>query len=401
MTERFASALDLASRRRPSQPVLCRRPHAIIDQAKAFIGTFPGEVLYAVKCNDDAIVLAALAQAGLRTFDVASLGEMATVAAAVEDAQLYFMHPVKPPEAIAAAYSRFGVRCFALDHPDELAKIRSVLGRIDDLELMVRVAVPTGTAVCELGGKFGAPLDMAASLLREAAEGGARPGLTFHVGSQCMSPGAYANAVRIAAQAARQAGVRPWAIDVGGGFPSAYVGLSPQPLADYVAEVLQAMAAAGLSGVALRAEPGRALAASGASALVRVELRKEDALYLNDGVYGTLAELTFPELVLPTRLVRPFGPHSQEDRDFRFFGPTCDSLDAAEGPFRLPSDIRTGDWIEVGQVGAYGVVLSTGFNGLETATAVTLDDPPLLPLPGHVVSSVPTSARADRPRRVA
>ena len=134
---------------------------------------------------------------------------------------------------------------------------------------------------------------------------------------------------------------------------------------------------------------------------MRVELRKDDALYLNDGVYGTLAELTFPELVLPTRLVRPFGPHSLDDRDYRFYGPTCDSLDAATGPFRLPSDTRTGDWIEVGQVGAYGTVLSTGFNGLETATAVTLDDQPLLPVSGQVVGGVPTRLRADRTRRVA
>lgn len=400
MNARFASALDLASALRPVEPVLCLRPRTVTDQARAFLDGFPGSVLYAVKCNDDPLVLRALVEGGVRQFDVASLGEIETVREVLPDAALYYMHPVKPPEAIEAAGRTHGVRCFALDHPDEFAKIRRALGTVSGLELMVRIAVTPGPSVCDLGGKFGADPQLAAELLQAIVAAGARPGLTFHVGSQCMSPSAYGDAVAMAAGVARSAGVRIGVLDVGGGFPSTYSGLSPQPLAAYVDAVVGAMRAGGLEDADLRAEPGRALAAAAASALVRVELRKDDALYLNDGVYGTLSELKFPDLVLPMRLVRPDGPHSSETAGFRLYGPTCDSLDAAAGPFHLPADVRAGDWIEVGQVGAYGAVLSTRFNGMVmAATAILADDPPPCEIARTVVAF--PGGLAMRARRVA
>jgi ornithine decarboxylase len=376
---------------RPSDPLFCLRPAAIIAAAQHFVAGFPGDVLYAVKCNPAPIVLQALWAGGVRHFDCASLAEVRLVRALLPAAEIHFMHPVKARPAIAEAFDRWKVADFAFDSEGELAKILQEtvpVGLVGDppaLGLFVRLALPKGSAVYDLSGKFGASPDETARLLRAARPHASRLGVTFHVGSQCLDPAAYARAMSLAAQVVVAAGVAVEIVDVGGGFPVSYPEMTPPPLADYI-DAIAATAAQLPPGVRLWAEPGRALVAGGGSVAAQVLLRRGSALYVNDGVYGNLSDAGALGFRFPARRIRlgEDGANAgAEQRDSLLFGPTCDSADRMKGPFRLPADMREGDWVELGQLGAYGACLGTRFNGFGVADVVEVADPPMLATPGY------------------
>jgi ornithine decarboxylase len=183
----------------------------------------------------------------------------------------------------------------------------------------------------------------------------------------------------LAGEVIREAGLPVEVIDVGGGFPVAYPGIEPPPLGAFFAEIEASFEALALPGVALWAEPGRALVAGGGSVVVQVQGRRGRDLYLNDGVYGALSDAGVPGFTFPVRLIRPDGPApAAQEADFVFFGPTCDSADRMKGPFPLPEDVQEGDWIEIGQLGAYGACLRTAFNGFDRARLVEVRDRPML-----------------------
>ena len=278
---------------------------------------------------------------------------------------------------------------FAFDSADELAKILQEtvpVGLVGDppvLGLFVRLALPKGGAIYDLSGKFGAPLDETVELLRAARPHAARLGIAFHVGSQCLEPVAYARAMALAGEAIARCGVPVEIVDVGGGFPVSYPEMTPPPLGDYLAAI-EAAALALPDNVQLWAEPGRALVAGGGSVVVQVQLRRGDALYVNDGVYGSLSDAGALGFRFPTRRIRLGETDDAEGfSDFVLFGPTCDAADRMRGPFRLPGDMREGDWIELGQLGAYGACLRTGFNGFGRFDLVEVADPPMLATPGY------------------
>jgi ornithine decarboxylase len=362
----------LVARLRPEEPLHCLRPAAIAQAARGFLAAFPGTTLYAVKCNPDPSVLGALWRGGVRHFDVASIGEVRLVRSLFPQAALHFMHPVKPRGAIAEAWHRHGVRDFAFDSAAELEKIVALTG--EDRGLVLRLALPKGSAAYDLSGKFGAEPAEAVALLRAARPLAARLGVSFHVGSQCLDPGAYARAIALAARVIRLAGVAVEILDVGGGFPAAYPGSEPPPVGAFAAAITAAVRAEGLASLALWAEPGRALVAGGTSVVVQVQARRAEALFINDGVYGALSDAGTPGFRFPARLIRASAAPLSA---FRFLGPTCDSADRMEGPFLLPADVAEGEWIEIGQLGAYGAALRTGFNGLDRALLVEVDDAPL------------------------
>lgn len=385
---------DVIARTRPADPLLCLRPAMIAGAAKRFVDCFPGDVLYAVKCNPEPRVVRALWAGGVRHFDCASLAEVTLVRKLLPAAGIHFMHPVKSRPAIRDGFDIFGVTDFAFDSGDELAKILQEtvpVGLVGDppvLGLFVRLALPQGGAVYDLSGKFGAPLDEAIELLRAARPHAARLGIAFHVGSQCLEPDIYARAIGLAGQAIERSAVPVDVVDVGGGFPVSYPDMAPPPLGEYLAAI--SAAAAALPGnVRLWAEPGRALVAAGGSVVVQVQLRRGDALYVNDGVYGSLSDAGALGFQFPARRIR-LGEDDTEEAtiDFSLFGPTCDSADRMRGPFRLLADMREGDWIELGQLGAYSACLSTGFNGFGTAGLVEVADPPLLATPGYESSGL-------------
>jgi ornithine decarboxylase len=386
----FPSIDAVVADARPSDPLLCLRPVVIAGAARRFVECFPGDALYAVKCNPEPRVLRALWAGGIRHFDCASLAEVALVRKLLPAAEIHFMHPVKSRPAIRDAFDGYCVTDFAFDSAEELAKILQetvpvgLVGDPPTLGLFVRLALPKGGAVYDLSGKFGAPLDEAVELLRAARPHAARLGIAFHVGSQCLDPNAYGRAIALASEAITGCGVPVEIVDIGGGFPVSYPDMSPPPLGDYIAAI-DAAAAALPGDVRLWAEPGRALVAAGGSVVVQVQARRGDALFVNDGVYGNLSDAGVLGFRFPARCIRLGEADDTEEAltDFALFGPTCDSADRMRGPFRLPADMREGDWIELGQLGAYGACLRTGFNGFGKADLVEVGDPPLLATPGY------------------
>jgi ornithine decarboxylase len=373
-------------------PLYCLRPHRIAETAREAIAAFPGEVMYAVKCNDHPVVLQALSEGGVRHWDVASAQEVRGTHTLFPDDRLSFMHPVKTPRAIEEAYFDHGVRVFALDHAEELDKILDATEKADDLTLMVRLGTVAGMALVDLSSKFGIGPKEAAPLLRACRDRAGRAGLTFHVGSQCISASAWIKALELAAQAVDLARVPIDLLDVGGGFPARYRGDEPTfpEVATEIRDALEWITFQGAPKVLC--EPGRALVAQGMSAVVRVELRHGDRLYLNDGIYGGLSELKLLGPVFPMRVLRAEGPPPvEEEAVFKFYGPTCDSIDTMPGPFWLPADVRTGDWIEIGMMGAYSNVLRTAFNGFWADRFVQVEDA------GPVNEIMPEAARAASP----
>jgi len=358
-------------------PIACIRPDRASAAAHWFRAHFPGDILYAVKANPSLWALDAIYAAGVRMFDVASEQEAALVSGRFPDAKLCFMHPVKSRRALRRAYFDMGCRVFVLDTIDELEKIQAETNAASDLTLVVRMAVANEGSAMPLTGKFGAHPADAPELLRRTRAAAAELGVSFHVGSQCMRPQAYANAMMECSRLIVQAGVTVDVVDVGGGFPSAYPGQNPPALQDYMDVIRAAFEEmAVLSNADLWCEPGRALVAEATSILARVDLRKGDALYLNDGAYGNLFDAAHVQWTYPTRLLRKDGAPSEDLREFQLYGPTCDSMDSMPGPWMLPVDVAEGDWIEFGMLGAYGVAMQTRFNGFgETIEAEVADQP--------------------------
>lgn len=376
---RFPDVASVARALTPGYPVYCLRPAELERCARLFLDHFPGRVLYAVKCNPHPLVLRALYDAGIRHFDTASLNEIATIREMFPDADTYFMHPVKARAAILSAHDVYRVDHWVVDHPNELEKIVDAVGGGDGQVMLVRVKTRPYGAAFELSDKFGAEPPVAAELLKAASKAGFQPGLAFHVGSQCRNPEAFRAAMETVGEVLDAAGVYIHYLDVGGGFPVHYVNDRPPPLVDFVEVIRTEVKRLKLrSDCVLMCEPGRALVASGCTLLTQVQLRKDGALYINDGVYHSLGELK-AGIELPVRLIRLDGPHANETQGFTVFGPTCDSTDVAPRPVELPVDVREGDWIEFGQAGAYSNAMSTRFNGFFPETFVSVDEPPLLP----------------------
>ena len=378
---------ELVAVERPEEPMHCLRPATIAATARTFVDAFPGDVLYAVKCNPEPAVLRAVRAGGVRHFDCASLAEVTLVRQMFADAEIHFMHPVKARRAIREAWARHGVRDFVLDGADELAKIlheTAATAVSGELGLIVRLALPKGAAVLDLSGKFGAGPEAAVDLLRAARGHAARLGVSFHVGSQCLDPLAWRDALHLVGEVVGHAGVTLDIVDVGGGFPVSYPDVEPPPLGAFLAEIEAGFEHLGLPQARLWAEPGRALVAGGGSVVVHVQQRRGDTLYVNDGVYGSLADAGHLGFRYPVRLIRPGGAvATTQQTGFTLFGPTCDSADAMRGPFMLPADMAEGDWIEIGQLGAYSSCLRTGFNGFDRARMVEVRDAPLLLTPGY------------------
>ncbi|GER00122.1 ornithine decarboxylase [Iodidimonas gelatinilytica] len=371
----FSTVEEVVSTIADDQPIHVLYRQTIEAAARAFLTGFPGQVMYAVKCNPTPAVLETLSMAGIRNFDVASIEEIDAVRRIDHSARLYFMHPVKSRRAIRYAYLA-GVRDFALDSEDELAKILEET-QASDLSLFVRLGLPKGDAALDLSGKFGIAGDEAVSLLRAARKASKSLAVSFHVGSQCMNPESYARAIEKVRALVDQAGVTIDSLDVGGGFPVAYPDMTPPPLEAFMEAITEAVVDNGFGDTDLLCEPGRALVGEGGSVLVKVELRKGNALYLNDGTFGALFDAGSIGWRYPVRRVdvrnRKEAAHGQETMEaFRFFGPTCDSMDVMEGPFLLPADIGEGDWIEIGHLGAYGISMRTRFNGFHSDLTVAV-----------------------------
>lgn len=371
----FQTPLDLVRALRPEQPVALVRPERVSVAAGWFQDNFPGEVLFAVKANPSVWALDAMYEAGQRWFDVASIQEVELVAKRYHDATVAFMHPVKSRASITRAYKEFGVRIFVLDCESELTKILEATDYAEDLTLIVRLAVSNTGASLPLSGKFGCAADHAPALLQKARLYADEMGVSFHVGSQCMDPGAYRYAMETASEAIKQAAVTVDIVDVGGGFPVAYPGMSPpdwQAYVDVIVDAFEDMPV--LCNADLWCEPGRALVADSTSIMAKVELVKGGEAHINDGAYGNLFDAAHCAWKYPLRVHRAEGEASEFNAGFKLYGPTCDSIDTLDGAFDLPADLAEGDYIEFGMLGAYGVAMATRFNGFGDTLVIKLDE---------------------------
>ena len=376
------SALGLATALRPDAPVTLIRPHAAARAARFFAEKFPGRSMYAVKANPDPALLQVLWDSGITHYDVASLAEVQLVATTLPEATLCFMHPVKAEEAIAEAYFEHNVRTFSLDTMEELEKIVRATRGATDLNLCVRIRVSSDHSKLSLASKFGAAPDEVKELLSATRQAADALGICFHVGSQAMTPAAYGEAMERVRAAIVAAAVTVDIVDVGGGFPSWYPGMEPPPLEAYFDVIVRSFEDLPISYSAeLWCEPGRALCAEYASVLVRVEKRRGDQLYINEGAYGALFDAAHVGWRFPVELVRAKASNTR-DMAFSFYGPTCDDLDHMAGPFMLPADVDAGDYIEIGMLGAYGTAMRTRFNGFGAGLTVEATDEPMATLYG-------------------
>ncbi len=365
----------------PDNPVYCLRPKELARSAAHFLDLFPGRVLYAVKCNPHPEILKAFYNAGIRHFDTASLTEIATIRELFADADCYFMHPVKSRRAIRTAHDVYRVDHYVIDHEKELNKLIDVTGGGDGRVVIVRIKTPQHDAAFKLSEKFGIEPEGAVDLLTKVSRAGFQTGLAFHVGSQIRTPQAFVEALQVVKGIAEKAKVNLHYLDVGGGFPASYVGENADGLETFVHAIRAARDKVKLRGdCTLMCEPGRAMVASGVSVVAQVHLRKDNALYLNDGIYHSLGEALQVGLQYPMRGIRMNGSFSGKTLPFRMFGPTCDSTDVLPYTVDLPEDIEEGDWIEIGQMGAYTNSMTTRFNGFFAETYVTVETPPLTPV---------------------
>lgn len=390
MQNNFSSILRLAHSK-PNQPIFAFRPTALENAAKYFVKNFQGKIMYAVKTNPEKHILQGLYRQGISAFDVSSLAEIDLIHSLFPHAQLFFMHPVKSRHDIREAYNHYYVRNFSLDCLDELNKILQETHYADDLTLFVRLAIPNTYAEHNLGEKFGANLQQAISLVKETKRFSKKLGICFHVGSQCMHPNAYRIAMKLVAALIEETSIDIDYIDVGGGFPSVYPGMIPPPIIEYFNAIHEEFAKLNKkNNIELLCEPGRALVAESTSVVVRVEMRKGDKLYINDGTYGSLFDAGTPHMIFPVKLLRHEASDPLHLAPYSFYGPTCDTLDFMKGPFYLPEDISEGDYIEIGQLGAYARVLATRFNGFSHETeTVIINDPPLMTLYGKETQATP------------
>ena len=386
----YPDASSVAADLQPDDSVTLLRPHAAARAARFFAEKFPGRSLYAVKANPSPALLETLWAAGITHYDVASLGEVRLVNKFLPDAKLCFMHPVKSERAIAQAYHNHGVRTFSLDSHEELDKIVRATSKdgvaATDLELCVRIRVSSEHAKLSLASKFGAEPDRVADLLMATRQAADSLGICFHVGSQAMTPAAFTDAMELVRAAIVASSVTVDIVDVGGGFPSVYPGMEPPPLEGYFEAIHRSFEDLPISYSAeLWCEPGRALCAEYASLLVKVEKRRGNELFINDGSYGALFDAAHVGWRFPVELMRDSS--TDEVAEFAFYGPTCDDMDYMAGPFLLPADIKAGDYIEVGMLGAYGCAMRTEFNGFGETDDFIVEDEPMASLYARVAAN--------------
>ena len=378
---KFKSVNELVNTLKPDYPVYCMRPEQIKKSVSFFKNNFPGKILYAVKTNPHEKTIKQIISNGIKDFDVASLTEIKLIKKINPDVNLHFMHTIKSKESISSAYFNYGVKSFSLDNKDELRKILEATDQAQDLNLFVRIAISNEYAEIDLSRKFGAPPSEALGLVRLCKEYSKKLGVSFHVGSQCMEKISYSKGIHEIGNIIKKTKIIPDIINIGGGFPAIYPDLKPEPLIKYIEEIKKGIKNLKLNKLPeIICEPGRSIVAESGSTIVKVVLRKKQNLYINDGTYGSLFDAGVPNFIFPSKMIKNGRIQSKKLTSFSFFGPTCDSLDYMKGPFLLPNNIKEGDYIELGQLGAYGLTFRTNFNGFYSNEIFEVNDKPIMSL---------------------
>jgi ornithine decarboxylase len=347
---------------RPEVPVFYFAPEVLARTVRRFRSGFDGLVTYAVKANPERAVLENLVGAGITAFDVASPAEIALVREIAPEAALHYNNPVRSRSEIAFAVEA-GAVSYSVDGMGEFAKLVELVPM--GVEVAVRLHLGLPGAAYDFGEKFGESPEEAVALLRAVKAAGFTPAMTFHPGTQCADPTAWALYIEGCAEVAQAAGVRLARLNVGGGFP-ADRGLA-LPSLEEIFDTIHAVRdeAFGPDAPALVCEPGRAMVADAFSLAVQVKaVRACGALFLNDGIYGALSEAPLMGAVERLRVVAPDGRARTGPPVARvLYGPTCDSVDRLPAPLALPGDVAEGDYLIFDGMGAYSTVTATRFNG--------------------------------------
>jgi len=343
------------------------------------------EPFYAMKCNNNPELLKTLAELGL-SFDCASKEEINTVLKmGVDPSKIIFANPCKPVNYIKYA-ARNDVTLMTFDNADELLKIKE---HCPEAKLVLRVLTDDSRSVCRFGVKFGASPATATKLLKLARDLSVEiVGVSFHVGSGCFDPTAFADAVEVARNVfniAENMGFHPNFLDLGGGYPG-LDGVDGAPF-DQVAAALRGALDLHFpesSGVRIIAEPGRYVAAAAFTLATCVLARRvippqHDTdkttymYYISDGVYGSFNCLLFDHAKIFPKVLRKgevfhLGNQPQTEKfESSLWGPTCDSMDCISRKEFLP-ELEIGDWLVFENMGAYTVAASSTFNGIPRAS---------------------------------
>ncbi|MGL6211158.1 MAG: type III PLP-dependent enzyme, partial [Paracoccaceae bacterium] len=348
-------------------------PEAVQAAGRRFIDGFPGMVTYAVKSNPTEEVVENLVAAGLRGFDCASPFEIDLIRRLAPDAAVHYHNPVRSRAEIAHAVAR-DVKSWSVDSASELVKLIEMVPA-EGCEISVRFKLPVSGAAYNFGAKFGATAEVAVGLLKTVAEAGFIPSITFHPGTQCTDPAAWASYIVVAADIARQAGVTIARLNVGGGFPSHRLnGVAPdlEAIFDTIGRVAEE--AFGADRPMLVCEPGRALCGDGFALAARVKaVRDGNHVFLNDGLYGAMFEFGQIGCIDRTEVLTAEGTRRTSPVEGRIvFGPTCDSVDRLPGEVLLPADLREGDFVVWQGMGSYSTVTNSRFNGFGELTLATV-----------------------------
>ena len=353
-------------------PFFIYKPKNLKKSVSNFIKNFSGEALYAVKANPSEFILRKIYGLGIRSFDVASINEIKLVKKLFDNPKIYFMNPVKPRHAINEAYYKYGVRDFSLDNEIELHKIVESTGLAKDLTLHLRISVPNNFSKINLSRKFGTDGFKSKALLKKIKEISKKIGVSFHLGSQCINPNAYKLAISKASSLIRASNLDVDYFNIGGGFPAEYFGLQ-QPLTKYF-KVIKTEFEKNFKNTKtkLLSEPGRVLVSKSMSLIVRVDLRKKNLLYINDGTHSFLHDAGAHNFIYPVKIF------NKEEKSklipFSFYGPTCDSSDFMKGPFLLPESINEGDYLQIEEMGAYSLSMKNNFNGFFSTPKIFIDE---------------------------
>lgn len=371
----FADTAQFIQLERPDCPVFMFSENELRHSARNFLEGVDGLVTYAVKANPGEHIVSVLAEEGLKALDVASPVEMELVRRLAPDAAMHYNNPIKSRREIEIAWTRFGVRSYAVDDQEQIDHIAEIVPAGQEIEITIRFKADKAKKSYDFGTKFGATEPEAVTLARYAKSLGYTPSLCFHVGSQCEDAEAYARHIAAASRIAQAADIKLKRLNVGGGFPAPYPSSEAPPLDFYFATIKRAVADNfGTDSPTIIVEPGRAMVASSTAILLRVKhVRKSGAIYLNDGAYGSLMEVKFMPILPPIRVWRDHQLLKGETAPYIIFGPTCDSYDVLPQTFELPAEIDEDDWIEFGLMGAYAEASTTDFNGFSERRRVQVD----------------------------
>ncbi|WEJ62987.1 type III PLP-dependent enzyme [Thiomicrorhabdus lithotrophica] len=342
-------------------------------QYLALQAALPGvKLFYAVKSLSHPSLIKRLKNLGSQ-FDLATTGEVELVKGlGVQGEKCIHTHPIKKDKDIKAALE-FGCHRFVVDNPAEVLKF---IPYKDHVELLVRVSFRSQDAVVDLSRKFGCALEELPGLVNLAIENDLTvSGLSFHVGSQSLSPMAQVNAIKASVHAMNEMTHVHWKwLDIGGSFPVSYQG-PVTPIEDFCAPLMDALKELP-EDIEVFAEPGRFISAPAMIEVMSIMGKAKRGAriwyYLDDGVYGALSGQMFDHAKYPISPLKPVDPMG----DFYpsvLAGPTCDSVDVVDEDIELP-ELQVGDIMVARQMGAYTIASATEFNYYPKPKVVVVED---------------------------